>query len=148
MDTIFNESYFIVNKMYPPGFYTRGCYFIIIISLIKHIPMNTDSNVFLIHKCFEAIVYFFKSWYFSMIRKCRRILRENWMIYIGPGFLAVVWFGSSPNHSPPPPLPVTSDVLLQRGATNYKLHCKLSSMKVFIHGFLAVHGLQDSVKYI
>ncbi len=27
-------------------------------------------------------------------------LREHWMIYRGPGFLAVVWFGSLPNPSP------------------------------------------------
>jgi hypothetical protein len=32
-----------------------------------------------------------------MYRKClgNAILREYWMIYRGPGFLAVVWFGSS-----------------------------------------------------
>ncbi len=29
-------------------------------------------------------------------------VREYWMIYRGPGFLAVVWFGSSPTSSPPP----------------------------------------------
>ncbi len=28
---------------------------------------------------------------------------EYWMIYRGPGFLAFVWFGSSPTPSPPPP---------------------------------------------
>jgi hypothetical protein len=27
--------------------------------------------------------------------------RENWMIYRGPGFLAVVWFGSTPTPSSP-----------------------------------------------
>ncbi len=26
--------------------------------------------------------------------------REYWMIYREPGFLAVIWFGSSPTHSP------------------------------------------------
>jgi hypothetical protein len=31
---------------------------------------------------------------------------EYWMIYRGPGFLAVVWLGSLPN--PPPPLPSVS----------------------------------------
>ncbi len=31
---------------------------------------------------------------------------QNWMIYGGPGFLAVVWFGSSP--TPPPPPSVSS----------------------------------------
>ncbi len=29
-------------------------------------------------------------------------VREYWMIYRGPDFPAVVWFGSSPNPSPPP----------------------------------------------
>jgi hypothetical protein len=28
--------------------------------------------------------------------------REYWMIYRGPGFIAVVWYGSSPTHSLPP----------------------------------------------
>ncbi len=37
--------------------------------------------------------------------------REYWMIYRGPGFLAVVWFGSSPN---PPPLPRQQAVSLSR----------------------------------
>jgi hypothetical protein len=34
----------------------------------------------------------------------RRIVppREYWTIYRGPGFLAVVWFGSTPNPSPSP----------------------------------------------
>jgi hypothetical protein len=30
--------------------------------------------------------------------------REYWMIYRGPGFLAIVWFGSFPPPSPPPSL--------------------------------------------
>ncbi len=30
-------------------------------------------------------------------------LREYWMIYRGPGFLVVEWFGSSPTTPPPPP---------------------------------------------
>jgi hypothetical protein len=29
------------------------------------------------------------------------ITREYWMIYRGPGFLTVVWFGSSPAPFPP-----------------------------------------------
>ncbi len=32
--------------------------------------------------------------------------REYWIIYRGPGFIAIVWFGSSPN--PFPPLPSQS----------------------------------------
>ncbi len=31
--------------------------------------------------------------------------RQDWMIYRGPGFSAVVWFDSSPIPSLPPPLP-------------------------------------------
>ncbi len=30
----------------------------------------------------------------------RNRIREDWMVYKGPGFLAVVWFGSSPTSSP------------------------------------------------
>ncbi len=30
--------------------------------------------------------------------------REHWMIYRGPSFLAVAWFGSSPTPSPPSPV--------------------------------------------
>jgi hypothetical protein len=32
-------------------------------------------------------------------------LSEYWMIYRGPGFLAVVWFGSTPTSFPPLPSP-------------------------------------------
>ncbi len=34
--------------------------------------------------------------------QCTRYNREYWIIYRGPGFLAVVWFGSFPTTSPPP----------------------------------------------
>ncbi len=37
----------------------------------------------------------------SDLRYTRRT-REYWMIYRGPGFLAVLWFGSSPTPSLPP----------------------------------------------
>ncbi len=30
--------------------------------------------------------------------------REYWMVYRGPGFLAVIWFGSSPMHPSPTPV--------------------------------------------
>ncbi len=29
------------------------------------------------------------------------VVREYWMIYRGPGLLALVWFGSTPTHFPP-----------------------------------------------
>ncbi len=34
--------------------------------------------------------------------------REYWMIYGGPGFLAVLWFGSPPTHFPPSPVSILS----------------------------------------
>ncbi len=37
-------------------------------------------------------------------------IREYWMIYRGPGILAVVWFGPSPNPPPPPSVRSTSDI--------------------------------------
>ncbi len=43
------------------------------------------------------------------------VLREYWMIYIGPGFLAVVWFGYTATHSLPPVSKLAGEIQEDRG---------------------------------
>ncbi len=45
-------------------------------------------------------MYFASSMYVYALKRAKLLLRrsrEHWMIYRGPGFLAVVWFASSPS---------------------------------------------------
>ncbi len=46
---------------------------------------------------------------FSLCRGVRANPSECWMINRGQGYLAVIWFGSSPTPSPPPPGRSTGD---------------------------------------
>ncbi len=48
----------------------------------------------------------------SGLHTCIGQPREYWMIYRGPGFIAVVWFGSSPNPSPSRPRPPSVSCLV------------------------------------
>ena len=56
---------------------------------------------------------YFLYWVYASVVLGRQKLRisetrDYWIIYRGPGFLAVLWFGSYPTPSNPPPLPSVS----------------------------------------
>ncbi len=58
----------------------------------------------------QAVVNILEAWRSAALKhtqiSCMWVNRENWMIYRGPGSLAVVWFGSTPTPSPVSKLPL------------------------------------------
>ncbi len=67
---------------------TQKCYYVVLIRVEALLSSFCISQFFCLIFCLQVYVL---TVYVS---------REYWMIYRGPGFLAVVWFGSSP--TPPP----------------------------------------------